>query len=149
MANTRVEKFTGKCRWAKVWPGQIDRDFEHEWKGGNWSIQVLLDPKDQLKVKVLSPRSKVRDEGYVTFRRFEKAPEWDQRPPKVEGVPEGTAIGNGSLVEVYMEVYPFEYKGQKREAMRLDSIRVLEHVPYERPAEGDTNNPPTNDLPVD
>jgi hypothetical protein len=64
-------------------------------------------------------------------------------PPKVfdnAGVPisEETKIGNGSDVTCKCELYGFNHQGRKGQAIRLESVRVDNLIPY---------NPPSDYLP--
>ena len=100
-----------------------------------WKIGVALDDDSLLLFKNTGLRLKVGELGgfdnVVTFRRPTQKTfngevvEFD--PPKVEGVPEGAAVGNGSEVEVVVTVYDTRMgKGH-----RLESVKVTKLVEYE------------------
>lgn len=138
---TQYVKFKGKCEWAKVWPHQIDREYEDEGKGGNWSIVVEVSDEDLKTFMVLSPKSEPKG-NKIKLRRNEKHPSFgDLGPVTVTGVPEGTLIGNGSTVEVTVEAYGGLYKGKKAyQATRLREVEVLELVEY-KPTPKEENLP--------
>jgi hypothetical protein len=134
--------------YARPWAGQIDREYEHETKGGNWSLGIKLDDASVKVFNALGSRAKLKD-GVLKLRRYEyadfgKGPE-KLDPPTVTGVDEGTAIGNDSEISVVVDVYNTSYKNKPVVGMRLVSMNVVKLIPYEKPAapaaEGDTPPP--------
>lgn len=156
---TKFVEFTGPVRWAKVWESQVDRKFQTEARGGNWSVVMNL-PEDQVKrynalglkngakteEDVMIAKIKAKKNGKnepdirindVAFTRWERHPKLGNLgSPKVLGVPEGTAIGNDSICKVTAEVYPYTFEGQTGNASRLVSIEVLDLVEYVKPDQG-------------
>jgi hypothetical protein len=139
---TSYYEFTGPCKYARVWPGQIDRKYEVKGddRGGKWGIIVTLAPEDvkiwnalgtKNKAQRLEDPEKNRTIGDVVFTRNERNKFGDLGSPPVTGVPEGTAIGNDSIVTVKVEVYDFTFNGQSGKGSRLLSVDVVNHVPYE------------------
>jgi len=135
--------FRGKAVYPKV--------FKPDEYGGvkRWKIGVALDDDSLLLFKNTGLKLKVADVGefknVVNFRRpTEKMingelVEFD--PPKVEGVPDGAAIANGSEVEVVVTVYDTRMgKGH-----RLESVNVTKLVEYE----GETEQRPAIITPED
>lgn len=125
---TKVEYFSGECRWAKV--------YKPDEKYGKYSIDVKVD--DLPKFKSLGVKASDRD-GWVTFRRDPEGKAWKDgkqiiagKPLVVdaEGKPFDEIIGNGSEVTVKVETYTYDNKFGKGVAMRLESVRVDKHKPY-------------------
>jgi hypothetical protein len=153
--STKYVDITGKALWAKVWPGQIDREYEDERRGGNNSIAVIVD-KDMLKLfNALGSKAKPKsiedlqddreakgkeripeledflDKKFITLRRYERLGNGTPLSPlAVVGVDVGTAIGNLSDVTATVEVYNTEYKGKPIVGIRLVRVRVDNLVPF-------------------
>jgi hypothetical protein len=162
---TQYYEFTGPVRWAKVWPAQVDRKFATDNAGGNWSLIMTLDDKQQklynalgtktgaineddlaiLKIKAKKKGKEINAEiGDVTFRRNERHPKLGELgSPAVFGVNEGTSLGNGSVCTVKVEVYPYTFEGQSGNAARLVSVTVNELVEYVKPST-DEDGPPVH-----
>lgn len=156
---TKTVKFKGKVRWAKVWPAQLDTKFKTEARGGNWSVVMNL-PEDQVKlynalglknpakteedvmIAKIKAKKRAQEKGVeykepdirvndVGFTRYERHPKLgDLGSPKVFGVEEGTSIGNDSVCEAVVEIYPYTFEGQKGNAARLVSLEVVDLVEY-------------------
>lgn len=152
---TKYVDIKGKALWAKVWPTQIDRDFEDEFKGGNNSVSLILDD-DMLKLfNALGSKAKPKriddiveereakgkspingledflDKKLVTFRRYERLRNGSTVSPlKVIGVDPGTLIGNFSDLTCTIEVYETEFKNKPIIGMRLLQVRVDTLIPY-------------------
>lgn len=140
---TRFLRFTGECKWAKVWPVQLDKAYESEKNGGNWSVVITLNDKDFEDFKALRTRHKLDKGKDVTFRRYERASFGALGAPKVEGVPEGTLIGNGSNVTVDVAVYPYTYGGRPGTGTRLERVIVNKLVEYKPEVKAEaTDGPP-------
>lgn len=129
---TQYLKFKGPCKWAKV--------FKPDPKYNNYQIVVYLDDKtkEDYKKSGIQVQIKEDDDGeYVVFRRpamkLIKGEAVNLGPPVVEdknSVAMTDAVGNGSLVEVTVDVYDT----MKGKGHTLRAVRVLDHVKYERPA---------------
>lgn len=137
--STKYYEFTGPCKYARVWPNQIDRKYETPEKGGKWGIIVNLAPEDvklwnslgtRAKPQRLADPEKNRDIGDLQLTRFERNKFGELGAPEVVGVEAGTAIGNGSSVTVRVEVYPYTYNGENGWGSRLAKVTVNELVPY-------------------
>jgi len=160
---TKYVEFTGPVRWAKVWPAQVDRKFATDNAGGNWSLIMTLDDKQQKMYNALGTKNGAINEddlailaikakkkgkevdakiGDVTFRRNERHPKLgDLGSPAVYGIEEGTSIGNESICTVKAEFYPYTFEGQTGTASRLVSVKVDKLVEYVKPST-DTDGPP-------
>lgn len=166
---TKSYTFTGPVRWAKVWPGQVDRKFQTDNAGGNWSVIMnLADSPEQVKlynalglkngvaseedVMIANLKAKKKGKtsdlqiGDVTFRRNERHPHLGNLgSPAVFGVEEGTAIGNGSICTATVDVYDYTFEGQTGFAARLVSLAVDELVEYVKPSKvEDGDGPPVH-----
>ena len=141
-------KLRGTAYWARVYEGNADE------YGGKEFYKITIAPDDESWVKfnksglTLKPKETGDDnELSVTFRRDVNAKSGiDKRgkpwtmgggPPQVvdeDGYEFTKLIGNGSVVEVAVEVYTVKagpMKGKK--GHRLEGVKVLEHVAYEAP----------------
>lgn len=141
-------KLKGTAYWARVYEGN------HDEYGGKEFYKITLVPDDESWVKFnksgLSLKPKETgddDELSVTFRRDvhaksgidKKGKPWTMGggAPQVvdaDGDEFNKLIGNGSLVEIAVDVYTVKagpMKGKK--GHRLDGVKVLEHVAYEAP----------------
>lgn len=135
---TEYHYWTGKVKWAKVWK----QDPEYH----NYTVDFFPDDPSVFKDAGLSLEPKEGDYGtfYRIKRDHERMIKGEQvvfGPPKVfintgqlddKGIPIvepfSKAIGNGSVVTVKVATFPAgRFIGH-----RLESIRVDEHVPYEK-----------------
>lgn len=141
MATTTVT-FTGTSEWAKVYAGQIDREFVDDTnprdKGGNWSIGVILDEDEMKTFRAIGTKAgpDKKNPNKVTFRRYEKSFLGPLSPPEVvlpDGYEDGTSIGNGSAVEVEVDIYDYTFKNKPGKAMRLKKVTVTKLVEYKKP----------------
>ena len=129
--------FTGKCKWAKL----VTPDPEYQ----KWQLDLYFDAKslEDFKALKLKTHLKKDDDGY--YARIARPVQKMMRnqlhafnPPKVfdkDNKPlENTLIGNSSDVTVKCEVYKYTPPGGKsrENAIRLESVRVDNLVPYER-----------------
>jgi hypothetical protein len=138
--------FQGKCKYPKL----VNPDIEYRC----WSVQTCLTKKsyeDFMKLKDGSDtvegilnNVKLGEDGeyWVTFKRpMEKTYKGKSQlftPPKLlnaDGTPfpPSTMIGNGSDITVKVEWYTFQppFKKKKGSAIRMESVRVDNLVPYE------------------
>lgn len=140
-------KITGKVYWARVYEGNHDEFGGKEF----YKITVAPDAEGWSKFNksglTLKPKEVSSDDDTlgVTFRRdlngkkgvSAKGKAWEipGGPPKVvdaDGDEFSELIGNGSVCEVWVDVYKVKngpMKGKK--GHRLEGIKVLEHIPYE------------------
>ena len=133
----------GTSKWAKVF--ESNRDPGGTDSNGNvypeaTTIELILDQDELKKLSTAYPRvkPKIGDDGmFVKIRRQWSNPIADRggapRVTDAEGnLMDGSVlIGDGSKVQVVVEVYPTKHGG----AMRLAAVKVLELVEYE--GEGD------------
>ena len=141
---TRKVKLTGLGYWAKVFEDNRDlTGFEDALKdvGGQTCIDMDLDVDMMQKLsdsKSMKKGSDSADNEGMTRVRFTRR--WQEKygggAPKVTKA-DGTAwdfdedgaIGNGSVVEVLLNVYDTSRKSIV--GTRLEKVKVLEHVKYE------------------
>ena len=145
---TEFYKFTGKCKWAKVYEPE-------EFRGAtNWKIDLYQDKKNLDLRKKAGIQSKIYEdeEGqYVNFRRpktklikgslneFHGPEILDKDGNKIVSytksedgkswVRVGTPvlIGNGSEVEVTVAVYD---AGAMGKGQRLESVKIIDLIEY-------------------
>lgn len=155
---TQYIEFTGKALWAQVWPEQIDREYEDEKRGGNYSIKLIVDDENLKLFNALGSKAKAKriedlkktdgfedylDGKYLTFRRYERLSNGSPLSGvEVIGVDPGTSIGNLSDVTITTEVYSTEYKSKPVVGVRLVSVRVNELVKYVKPEPISADNTP-------
>lgn len=155
---TQYIEFTGKALWAQVWPEQIDREYEDERRGGNYSIKLIVDDENLKLFNALGSKAKAKriedlkktdgfedflDKKYLTFRRYERLSNGSPLSSvEVVGVDPGTSIGNLSDVTVTAEVYTTEYKEKPIVGIRMVSVRVNELVKYVKPEPISLDNTP-------
>ena len=128
---TQYLRFKGPCKWAKV--------FKPDSKYNLYSINLYLDAKTKADYQKsgIQVGIKTDDDGdYVIFRRphakIIKGKMAELGPPRVEDKdlqPFEGSIGNGSIVEVTVDVYD----SVKGKGHTLRNVKVLEHVAYEKP----------------
>jgi hypothetical protein len=131
----------GKVSWARVY--QPDSKFNPDNPVWSLDIDVAKDVKDALEslCKNIDPSIKritflsKSDEGYKikAKRKLKNAKGEENQPPRVidaEGKPFNKNIGNGSLCRVTIAVYDWDNKFGKGFSADLDTVQVLEHVPY-------------------
>jgi hypothetical protein len=120
--------FTGMAKWCK-----LDKPDE---RYGFYGLDLYLDKPSMKRFKESGLNLKIHknDDGeYVRFRRDpEKLRDQDPEKPRKlifedgEYKPFDGLIGNGSFVEVKVQVYD----SQKGKGHRLDAVAVHELVPY-------------------
>lgn len=135
---TAIHYWSGKCKWAKVY--QPDQTY------GNYTLDFYPDDPSEIPASGLKLEPKTDEDG--TFFRIRRPKEKLIKDelvvfgkPKVflnlgtvdeNGIPQvepfDKLIGNGSRVTIKVAVYDAgKFKGH-----RLESVRVDEHVPYEK-----------------
>lgn len=146
MAKARNIVFQGEAYWARVYEGNHDEFGGKEF----YKITVALNDeswakynKSGLKLQP-KPVSSDDDTPGITFRRDLHAKTGTYKDKEYSiggGAPRvvdkdkqefSELIGNGSVVEVLVNVYDITkgpMKGKK--GHRLEAIKVLEHIPYE------------------
>jgi hypothetical protein len=151
---TRRVKLIGLGYWAKVFEDNRDlTGFEDALKdiGGQTTIDMDLDTEmmDKLRAsKSMKKGSKSPENEDLTRVRFTR--KWQENygggTPKVikaDGTDwdydEDGPIGNGSVVEVVLNVYDTSRKSIV--GTRLEKVKVLEHVRYEPDEEDEDDTP--------
>lgn len=143
MTKTQIIKLKGKASWAKVFEDNRDmKGFEGaaEEYGGQYTIDVSMDKEnfDKLKESGSMLTGRVGEDGQIVkFKRkhIDRFPE-TSGPPIVEKN-DGTiwdfetdgAIGNGSEVEVTLEVY--KTSRARIVGTRLRKVVVLDPVSFD------------------
>lgn len=127
--------FTGTVNWAKVYPGM-------ENKYGKLSVDFFPTDADRKTIQALKSRNTLKEADdaskgstgfFYTFVRSK-----DKGPIVVVdegGNPFDQKIGNGSTVELTLEVYSWDNEHGKGTATRVVRVRVLKLVKYEKPAD--------------
>lgn len=140
-------RITGTAMWAKLFERNRDRGEYFKETDGKTTIEVILEKEelDKLKQAGSRLRPRITDDGLsVTLRRPWVHPTIEEfgGPPQVVDADgndwdDSVSIGNGSKVEVALEIYDTKLgKGT-----RLAGVKVLEHVPYESPDSGEPKAP--------
>ena len=143
---TRKVILTGIGEWAKVFEENRDLEgFEGAWKEceGACVIDMILDEANMKllatskSMKKGSPDADGRGTRVRFHRKFNTGRDWDSGAPvvtKADGskwdYAEDGTIGNGSTIQVTLSVYDTSRKGIV--GTRLDRVKVLEHLKYER-----------------
>lgn len=133
MASKRV-RLSGFAHWALVFEHNKDTKFDPK-----FSIDLDLTPEELQKFDGtgFNVEARKRKNGFYNFYRKEKNAnaKWGG-PPRVfiqtkDGItPFDGAIGNGSLVDVNIDVYDYSYAGKKGVGHRLDSVMVRDLIEY-------------------
>lgn len=141
---TRKVKLIGTAEWAKVFEQNRDlTGFQgaYEECEGACTLDLIMDEPNMTALKASGSIKNPKDVGNGLYkakfvRKFNTGYEWSGGAPTVtnsNGDPwsfdNDGPIGNGSTVEIMLSVYDTSYKN--RPGTRLDSVRILEHVPVE------------------
>lgn len=138
MAKAKYYVLRGKLAWT-----QNLFKLDESPYGKTWNVELYPDADSLALFKEagiqLQPNKKPVFEGELgyKFKRYPERNGFEFDPPVVvdndgEEWDSNVAIGNGSIGEVTVCVYPTR-KGMGPNGSRLEAVRVLEHVPYERP----------------
>lgn len=131
---TQTIKLQGKANWAKLFEGNRDKNEDFHGPGGAYTIDVLLEKEELDKLTASGSRlkPKLMDDGIsIKFKRkhlHAGGIEHLGGPPQVVDVDgndwANTLIGNGSEVEVAVDVYDTKMgKGT-----RLTGVRIIDLV---------------------
>ena len=139
--------FKGKGSWFRH-IFQLDTAYAGPGEAGKWHIKLHPDKESLDLFKSLQTRNRLSrdDDGdYFNISRprekeitlkdgSHKKIVWDA--PKVfdkDGHPlsDSARIGNGSDITVKAELYTYNYQGKRNNAIRLDSVRIDNFIPYE------------------
>lgn len=147
MASERIY-LSGIAMWAKLFERNRDRGEFYESTDGMTTIDLLMEKEelDKLKASGSRLRPKVTDEGLtVKFKR-----PWIHSggisdfggPPQVvdsdgNDWDDSVSVGNGSTVEIAVDVYDT----QMGKGTRLAGVKVLDLVEYESEGEGQPRLP--------
>lgn len=161
MAKAQYKKFKGLIAWARIYDGQED-DYN-----GNKHFKISFYPTKEVadEIQAAGVQTNLKDDDgeksgvagkYFVFKR-ELEKEFNSVVQKMERVKvyskdgklleERTSIGNGSTVEVTLEIYQTKRFGK---GTRLHSIRILDLIEYTPPSDDSVSVDPneTIDLPV-
>jgi len=117
-----------KVKWAHV--HQVDRRFTPR-----WTINVYLNAEQVNALRTDKVPLKNDDEGtYITATRNEKRKDGDpNKPPRVVDMakqPFTKDIGNGSVCNVIVTPFDYEFAGKKGVTVLLDAVQVVEWKEY-------------------
>jgi len=150
---TKFIDLEGTAYWARVFEDNRDMtgykpspDVEGAYEncGGAYTVDLYLEPDqaDKLKDAGSAKKGSIDENGFKVrlIRKHEGPFEAASGPPKVvkdDGTPwdfeDDGPIGNGSKVKVRVSVYPTKMQP----GTRLESMKVVEHVPMEKRDEED------------
>ena len=133
---TKIITVTGPVKWAHhLFKEGMDTKY-----GEKFTVTVYPDQKSTQLLKEVGYRGKFKEDEDGTFTKFSRdnVKQFSDRletlgPPKVVG-PDGkewdsnVAIGNGSTCSVSLEVFDSKFGI----GSRIESVKVLKHVPYEK-----------------
>lgn len=159
MAKTKDYRFVGKVAWAKLYEPDEFRGSK-KWKlpfyPDEETLKAIKDAGIQLRVKEDSGEKSGVSGKFVTFSRgttanYGKGPE-DLAPPVIkdasgkvlvdydedfERIGDPVVIGNGSVVEVLVEVYETEKFGNGQRIKEVSIIDLIEYVPEDEDSEAE------------
>jgi hypothetical protein len=137
-----VNVISGTAYWASIVAPNTTFDSD-----GVWSIDVCNLDKENLaivKEDGLDVKNKGDERGdFVTIKRKvrnQKTGELNRAPTLVDAQKRtmmGTAVGNGSTVNVRYRAYPWEFGGRKGISGHLLGVQVMDLVPYASEADGE------------
>jgi hypothetical protein len=157
---TRKVKLTGIGYWAKVFEDNRDlTGFEDALKesGGQCTIDVDLDAASIAKLnqsKSLLKGKESPEDSSLTRVRFRRkwteeygggAPKVVKADGSVWDYDEDGSIGNGSTVEIILNVYDTKRKGIV--GTRLEKVKVTNHVEYNPDEDDEEDAPPPKAAP--
>jgi len=133
---TRIYFIQGKCKWFRnKTVNQWDK-YSHQLYPDQKGMEILR----ELQAEGMKNVIKKDDDGwYINFGRpvvkeTASGKKIGFEPPEVfdkDGVPFDGLVGNGSDITTKIEVYPYDFKGNKGIGVRWVSSRVDNLVPYE------------------
>lgn len=143
--DTKVAVWRGKASYAKILGDPVP-NFGKD--GFEWKMDLEIDKSLVKEAKALGIADKVKEKDnyldgrpHVTFKQKELKRDWKTGemvkadPIKVTDIlnnpwPQDRLIGNGSVCDVKFTVK--DYGPGKKSGFYINSVRVLDHVPYER-----------------
>lgn len=128
----------GKAFWCKLLPDQLHLNYDKD--GKEWSVDFSLDKEGLAKMKTLGMTDRIKDKSneqgrYIVLRvrELRKDGKANDLPKIVDSKgnpwPEDKRIGNESIVDVKLNYVG--YGARKKPGLYMQSMRVLEWVPYE------------------
>ena len=129
-------KLSGEVRWAKV--QRPDSKFNY------YGVELRPDAKSAgvlLASGITTLKPSKDGEGFYNFKRYPDKPVWEngnQRPAgpvsvfDVDGRETTVDIGNGSTVEIVIDVFPYNNTYGKGVSSRLESVKIIDLVVFER-----------------
>jgi hypothetical protein len=135
MAKTVFENV--KIKWPKLGANTED-NFNQD--GQQWSVTIVLDTEQAKKWRAAkaSPEIKVSEDGEETIGvkrgcTFKKSGDAKPAPIVVDKFGDSvdtTIIGNGSVCNVEVSTYEYNFKGRAGVGSELRAVQVLELVEY-------------------
>jgi len=101
-----------------------------EWKENHLTVKAVREDKDDEESKIL----------YWKCIMGKKVTNSDGKPAQPvsinssKGDVDPASLGNGSIVNVRLYQYPYTFEGKSGIANSLQSIQLVKHIVYERPA---------------
>lgn len=130
MSTTNIS-VTGKVKWFRMRPGQ-----ENKW--GKLSVNFYPEGDANRKlITSLKLKNGMKEDEDGVFFQFYTTPD---KSPDIIGVPAGVLIGNGSTVEMKLEVYSWDNEHGKGFAARPISFTLKKLVEYKPAAKVETND---------
>jgi len=161
MAEKQLVKFEGASLYAQVYPGQEraphpDAVKEKPDTANDRTYSIQVECSEELYKKLrkagISPMQELKEidgKNYIRIKGTHTKTYADKKTgelitsrfsdPEVVDADDNeftALIGNGSKVQVIAELVGFP--GKTLKALRLQKVKVLEHVPYEKPESDDT-----------
>lgn len=138
--NVRTAVIRGKTSFAKILGAPV---LNYSKDGKEWKLDLVIDKNSVKEVKALGIGDRVKSkddyldgQSYLTFKQSElKRDGTPNFPIKVEDIagrpwPQDKLLGNGTDVDVKFVV--MDHGVGKKHGVYIRSVRVLNHIPYER-----------------
>lgn len=118
-----------KVKWAHV------HEPNNNFPPPTWSINVYLNPEQLNAIKAERVPFKTDDEGaYIQAKRKTKTTEGkDIKPPRVVDInkqPFAKDIGNGSICNIILDFYDWEFNKKSGRGAWLNAVQVVEWKEY-------------------
>ncbi len=139
---TKIVKYTGIVKWARLTPKNVNKGYEEDERGPFVSIDFSFDdPADMKAFKAEKTKKEFKDDdetgrSYVNFRRYVENLKYPNLGgyPKIADKdnnrwPEDVLIGNGSKATIWVQIYETK---TGRKGTRLEAVRIEDLVPFEK-----------------
>lgn len=156
-SKTQYIKVRGRAAWARVQKENYD-----DYRGSkNWKICLFMSKDEEKKLKEAGSQVRVKyDEGEKSgiegkYYQFKRAVEKDWgrgveplTPVEItyQGQDFQEAIGNGSEVELTLEVYPTKNFGNGTRLVSVDILDLIEYVKPEQNEDDEEEDTPPFDI---